>query len=229
METNHGLETAADLQRDLSAANHFTDAELSINREGRIAGTQVSRLLARALQPLTSASSVLLGSLLLLAVTYHFLRLSHALGPTRLLASMPGSFLALQAVKVSGFAFFVALLITVGALIALMGRFFKSVGMLFGLALDLAAGRAHCIEGRTSTSWASEGGQGMKALLHKDRYWYIVRDQYLAVSAEGYQALRPYSGSDCKVYMTPRSKLLLSLEPIRMRQTASLDLGATPN
>jgi hypothetical protein len=62
----------------------------------------------------------------------------------------------------------------------------------------------------------------VKGLLHRDRYWYIVQDQYLAVSAEGYQALRPYSGSDCKVYMTPRSKLLLSLELVKIR-------SVTPN
>jgi hypothetical protein len=125
-------------------------------------------------------------------------------------------------VRVSSPAFLVAVLITVVALVTLPGGFFKSVGTLLGLAFDLVARRAHCIEGRTSTSWASEGEQSVKGLLHRDRYWYIVQDQYLAVSAEGYQALRPYSGSDCKVYMTPRSKLLLSLELVKIR-------SVTPN
>jgi hypothetical protein len=77
--------------------------------------------------------------------------------------------------KVSGFAVFVAVLITVSASAALTGGFFKSVGTLITLALDLADGRAYCIEGRTSTSWASEGGQGMKALLRAEPYWYVVQ------------------------------------------------------
>jgi hypothetical protein len=83
----------------------------------------------------------------------------------------------------------VGVLIVVSAVMALAGGFFKSVGTLFNLALDLADGRAHCMEGRTSTSWAGEGGESMKA-----------------------------SGTTCKVYMTPRSKLLLSLEPVKLRR-----------
>ena len=221
VETKHDLETVADLQRDLAAANQFSDEELAINREGRIAGTQVSRLLRQALHPFASASGVLLGSLMFVVVTYQCLRFSHSLVPTSLLASVPRSLLAFMAVRVSSLAFLMAALITVGALMTLPGGFFKSLGTLLGLVFDLAAGRAHCIEGRTSTSWASEGEQSVKGLLHRDRYWYIVHDEYLPVTIEGYQALRPYSGSECRLYMTPRSKLLLSLEPVKMRPVSS--------
>jgi hypothetical protein len=223
VETTHGPETIADLQRDLAAGNEFTDAELAINREGRIAETQVSRLLRRALHPFVSASGLLLGSLLFLVVTYEFLHFSRSLVPGSLLTSVPKTLLAFVAMRVSGLAFFVALLILGGALLALPGGFFKSVGTVFSLALDLAAGRALCIEGRTSTSWASEGGRGLKALRRGELYWYIVQDQYLLVTLEGYQAMRAYSGSVSKVYVAPRSKLLLSLEPIKIRQAALVD------
>ena len=74
------------------------------------------------------------------------------------------------------------MLITVGALVTLPGGFFKSVGTLFGLAFDLAAARAECLEGE----------QSVKGLRYRDRCWYIAQDQYLVVSAEGYRALRPY-------------------------------------
>jgi hypothetical protein len=118
----------AGLQRDLAVANEFSDEELAINRDGRIAGTQVSRLLGRALDPFASASRVLLGSLLFLAVTYQCLRLSHSLAPASLLASVPRSLLAFMAVRVSSLAFLIAVLITVVALVTLPGGFFKSVG-----------------------------------------------------------------------------------------------------
>jgi hypothetical protein len=39
----------------------------------------------------------------------------------------------------------------------------------------------------------------------------------MPVTMEGYEALRAYSGSTCRVYMTPRSKLLLSIEPVKVR------------
>jgi hypothetical protein len=167
VETTHGLEAIADLQRDLAAANEFTDGSL--------------------------------------------------------LTSVPRTLLAFVATRVSGLAFLVALLTLGGALMALPGGLFKSVGTVFNLAFDLAAGRGLCIEGRTSTSWASEGGRGLKALRRGELYWYIIQDQYLPVTLEGYQAMRAYSGSLSKVYVAPRSKLLLSLEPIKIRQAALAD------
>ena len=38
--------------RDLAAGNRFTDAELVINRQGRIAQAQIPRLITQALRPL---------------------------------------------------------------------------------------------------------------------------------------------------------------------------------
>lgn len=218
METDCRLETVADLQRALAMANQFTDAELAINREGRIAKAQVYCSLRRALGPLVTASGVLLGSVLFLSASYEFLLLSHALVPRTLLASVPRTISALVAIRVSGFAVFGAVLITFSAVVATLSGFFESAGALFNLALDLVDGRAYCIEGRTCTSCASEGGQSLKALIRVERYWYVVRNEYLRVTRDAYDVLRPYSDSTCKVYMTPRSKLLLSLEPVKIRR-----------
>jgi hypothetical protein len=50
-----------------------------------------------------------------------------------------------------------------------------------------------------------------------DRHYYVVQEQYMPVTLEAYEALRTYSGSTCRVYMAPRSKLLLSIEPVKVR------------
>jgi hypothetical protein len=221
--TDHDPETVADLQRDLAASNQFTDAELAINRGNRIAATQVSRLLRRALLPFVRACGVLLGSLFsLLLVTRAFLFLSHTFVPGTLFAYGPRALFVSWAMRAAGFPVVVAVAITLSAIAALPGGFLKSIATLFSVALDLAGGGVQCIAGRTSTSYAVEGEQGVGA-LHKAlqdnrvRRWYVVQDQYLQVTLAGYEALRPYSGSVCKVYMTPRSKLLLSLEPVKVR------------
>jgi hypothetical protein len=76
VEANHGLGIIADLQRDLATANEFSDAELAINREGRIAESQVSRL-AHSLVPPSLLASVPKSLLALLAVecpASHFLQ-----------------------------------------------------------------------------------------------------------------------------------------------------------
>jgi hypothetical protein len=160
---------------------------------------------------------VLFGSLLFLSVSYEFLILSQKTMPRTFVASLPRTIWALEAGRVSGFAVFAAVLITFSAVVATLSGLFESAGTLFNLALDLAAGRAHCVEGRTSTSHASEGGKRITNLIRVERHWYVVRNEYLRVTLEAYEVLQPYSGSTCRVYMTPRSKMLLSLEPVKMR------------
>jgi hypothetical protein len=221
---NYRRETVVDLQRALAVGNRFTDEELAVNRENRIAKTQVPLLLGRALRPLAKASWVLLGSLLLLVVMYVFLMFSNALVPRSLLDSVPRSFLALEAMKLSGYGVFTAVILVALAVVALPGALFNSICTLFSLALDFAAGRALCIEGRTTTSWTNEDGSVMEVLNGEraEHYEYVVQNQYISVTQEGYQALREWSGSACKVYVTPRSKLLLSLEPVKMRKASRI-------
>src|ERR1700733_13663458 len=76
-----------DLQRDLAAGNGFTQAELVINREGRIAETQIPRLVTQALRPFVRAAGVLFGSLLIMLIAYTCLTLSHMVAPKSFLAS----------------------------------------------------------------------------------------------------------------------------------------------
>ena len=206
-----------DLQRDLAAGNGFTQAELVINREGRIAETQIPRLVTQALRPFVRAAGVLFGSLLIMLVAYTCLTLSHMVAPKSFLASVPRSIVAIAAVRLSRDAVLVALIISIGAAMSLLGASFKSTATAFSLLLDLAGGQAVCVEGRTSTSVDSVEGHGIEAYERVDRHYYVVQEQYMPVTLEGYQALRARSGSICRVYMAPRSKLLLSIEPVKVR------------
>lgn len=94
-----------------------------------------------------------------------------------------------------------------------------------------------CVEGRLSTSVSYEtvhryeslnhgllGGSGPPYIKHAESvqsYWYVIGDDSFAVTRQGFEALHPFSGSTCKVYLTPRSRFLLSLEPVAVRVSTS--------
>ena len=111
---------------------------------------------------------------------------------------------------------FAALGLTLSALVLTLSGLVASTMSLFNLALDLAVGRVRCLEGQTSASYATEG-HGPGWTIADKHYWYVVQDEYVSVTADEYLALRPYSGSTCRVHIAPHSKLLLSLESIKVR------------
>jgi hypothetical protein len=216
-DSTFGMGSPLDLQWHLAAGNRFTEAELVINREGRIAQTQIPRLLTQALRPFMRAAGVLCGSLLILLIAYSYFVLSQIIAPKSFLASVPRSLVAIAGMRLSRNAVLVAVIISLGAAASLVGAFFKSTETAFSLLLDLACGQAVCVEGRTSTSVDSVKGQGVEVGERVDRHYYVVQEQYMPVTLEAYEALRTYSGSTCRVYMAPRSKLLLSIEPVKVR------------
>jgi hypothetical protein len=99
--TDDGPQTVADLQRELADGNQFTDAELGINRENRIARSQVSRLLRRALHPFMRSLVVVLQALLFLSVACAFLVLLKTFVSG---SSLGFWFLASWVMRVCGFA-----------------------------------------------------------------------------------------------------------------------------
>ena len=163
------------------------------------------------------AAGVLCGSLLIPLAAYSCFLFSQIIAPKSFLVSVPRSLVALAGMRLSRNAVLVAVIISLAAAASLAGAFFKCTETVLRLLLDLACGRAVCIEGRTSTSVDSVKVQGVEVGERVHRNYYIVQEQYMPVTMEGYEALRAYSGSPCRVYMTPRSKLLLSIEPVKVR------------
>jgi hypothetical protein len=197
-----------DLPRCLSEVNGFTESELAVNRQYLIARSQVSRLYRLALKPFQASLCTLLGWLIFLFVV-------KTLCPLQL-------FVMIEAAL--GMSLFVVFaFISAGVLLSFVKDLFTSFGTIAELVPDIIQGKAACLEGRVSTSVVTEKGKGM-AELHGEKidyYSYAIGNEYLPVTKEAYDALRPYSGSVFRVYLTPRSRLLLSIEPTKVRRSRS--------
>ena len=204
VDTNYTVERGGDLQSSIAKANGFTQEELAKNREGVIADSQVGRLMGWAIVPLKKAVGAL------------FLWLLFAMVINYGLSYLPGILaMYLRSKILAG-----SLMITVGAFIALMGGFFQSVKSVISVVLDATQAGAVCLEGRVCTSRSAENNIGMAAVNNENNesYNYVVKEQYLPVTYQAYEALRLNSGSSFKVYIAPRSKFLLSMEPTAVRK-----------
>lgn len=187
----------------LAQANRFSEAELEANRRGRISRAQHARLFRRAMEPLRYSIAVLAGWMI-------FLMIVHTLVPDLLLALIAAYF-----GKAVGGA---AVLITLGCLGSLAVGLLVTSRTTFELWRDLREGKAARTEGRVEISRSSEQGEGV-ARLHGEkvaRYAYVVGRQRFEVDEEAKQAL--IAGQRYVIYHTPRSKLLLSVEPARGRE-----------
>ncbi|MBZ5610733.1 MAG: hypothetical protein LAP38_20920 [Acidobacteriia bacterium] len=183
---------------DLARANRFTMADLEANRNGKISDTQWFRLLLRAVEPVRYSGGALLGWLLACFVVKTFV-------PTFVLW-----IISLLGAKGIGVLFGVVTLACVGAF--LMDAL-KSTRTMTLLIADLKAGKAACIEGRVSPSKEDERGLGVARLYGEKHtnYWYVAKNEYFPVDQEAHAALP--SGMLFRLYHTPQSKLLLSIEP----------------
>ena len=180
----------------LQRANRFTLADLEQNRNGKISEAQRTRLWLRPLKPIRYTGAALLGWLFVCVVVR---------------ALVPSFVLWFLAVKGVGIA------LVGGVTLACVGAFLVSVlkgaSTMTLLVADLNAGKAACTEGRVSVSREDEGGLGLARLYGETNtnYWYVVNNEYFEVEAEAHAAL-PHR-VQFRLYYTPKSKLLLSLEP----------------
>jgi len=118
--------------------------------------------------------------------------------------------MALLGVKGVGVLFGVVTLACVGAFLLSV---FKSARTMALLMVDLNAGNAAAIEGRVSPSREEEKGLGMARLYGEKHthHWYVVKDEYFEVDQQAHSVLP--EGRQYRLYYTPKSKLLLSIEP----------------
>ena len=192
---NHHVE---DPLPDLARTNRFTVADLEQNRNGKISDAQWARLFRRALEPVRYTGGALLGWLLCCAAVKFF---------------VPGIILfilALAGAKILTVLFGAITLACAGAFVLSL---VKSAGTMALLMVDLNTGAAACIEGRVSASREDERGLGMARVWGEKHthHWYVVKNEYFVVDQEAHGALP--EGRQFRLYYTPKSKLLLSLEP----------------
>lgn len=200
---NPEVGTREDLLDALAKTNGFTQEQLEKNRNNTIARSQIARLVALALLPLWRGSKALLGWALLLIVIYTF---------------MPNSALievGINAPEVS----LGCLAVTIGVVGVVLAGLIESVFTLTQLCRDIGKGESVCIKGRLCTSRSKRWGVGIDKLHGEkhENYSYAIGKLYFPVTSLAYEALNPYSGTNCKVYIAPRSQLLLSVEPVGMR------------
>lgn len=206
----------ANLAQDLAAAHEFTASDLAANQAGKLSPAQKRRLWCAALEPLRQSTLTLAYWLIFLATVKLFLVIVRPTDPLQLLKRCPSLIgYGLKALVV---------LIALKAAVSFGRGLFRSIGQLLSLRRDLSEGRVEVLEGRVSTSSTPEETHGADALHSEteDRYAYAIGDDYLPVSALAYRVLQPYSGSSCRVFVTPRSRWLLSIEPTKIRRSDRL-------
>jgi hypothetical protein len=170
----------------LAQANQFDTAALTANRQGILAKEQAPRLYKTFVQGLI-LSAIAIGVTALFLVTF--------LAPPNLTV----------AVRLPGVAFAVLF----GGLFVWAG-----VSQVLWAVLDLMANRVECVEGpvqkqiKVSRTHSARGGTRQTSR----RFYYLIDPQRFQVSERAYHALiedLPY-----RLYYTPRSKLLMSIEPL---------------
>jgi len=182
---------------ELARANRFTIEELKQNRKGKIADTQWIPLVRRALRPVRFTGSALLSWLLFSFIVNRFIPRI-----VMFIAALLGSDLF---VPIYG----AVTLACVGAFITAIVRSTHRVTLLVA---DLRNGKAATIEGRTSPSREETPGLGLSRLYGESQttWWYVIHNQYFEVTEDAYKSLPP---GRFRLYHTPLSKMLLSIEP----------------
>lgn len=198
------------LRQDLAEANGFTTDDLEENRTGVMSASQRKRLWGRALDPLRRSFTALAGWLFFLFIVQVVLSSSRWL-----------KFAARFGFPKLGGLLLLITLCTVGAF---LWELFCSFESIYAVTLDLAAGRVDAVEGRVTISSETRDANGMGALYEftEDRHAYAVGADRFPVTEEACSVLRPYAGSSCRVYATPRSRILLSIEPLKIRRSDRL-------
>jgi len=184
----------------LAAANGFDEGDLKENRSGRIARGQYGRLLLEAFRPAVFSGVVLLG-------WFVFLFFRDLLLPD----------VVLSLVKRAWPFFMVITAATVGAFLLGLAR---STRLGAQVLLDLKDGEVETVSGKVSTYRCSSAEYGVSALFASkaEHHFYWIGDLKLEVSPSGYELLvKRYDQQYCppmRVYYSPRSRLLLSAEPV---------------
>ncbi|MCP5113534.1 MAG: hypothetical protein GY953_22090, partial [bacterium] len=116
------------------------------------------------------------------------------------------------AILTAGLLSLVVYCITILLTIPVVVSLFTSGRSIVVLLQDLMAGTAAYIDGRVTISRAEEKGLGLNRFYGEKRVrcWYVVRSEYFEVDEEACKALPE---GKYRLYYTPKSKLLLSLEP----------------
>ncbi len=207
---------------DLREANGFTVADLEINRLGGIGAEQHSRLIGQILRPLGRSFLVMAGWILAIVLLTWVISAGIQVDAGRPLTPMSlfRRFWLFRGLYVLTFVRLGAIILVITSGGAFILAALMTLVKTSGLIRDLWNGKVAMIEGpvyatqeeKDGSPWDAVREQWTRVRQERDViYRYAVRDVAVEVSYEGFRAIA--SGSPYKLYYTPRSKLLLSIEP----------------
>ncbi len=182
---------------ELARATGFSMPDLEENRRGRISNSQMLRLFGRALQPVRYSGAAMIGWLAFVWMVQFW---------------VPG--FVLWIIRMSGVPLRTMVLVTTltcaGALALSILRSAQTIALLIA---DLSAGRAVFMDGRVVMSREEETGLGLARLWGEKhmKCGFVMGGEYFEVDEQA--CATPPEGR-CRLYHTPRSKMMLAIEPV---------------
>lgn len=187
--------------RDLARASNYKLSEVEANRNGFMSTPQFFRLLWQASLPLRTATVSLFAWLGLFAL----------LGSIFRVPLMRMVFFQNYALEMVG--------VTLSLLLSFVIAFLTTSNKTWNLLSDLQNGEVTSVEGRLDPSWGEEIGEGIKQVKREmvPYYRFSVRQEAFDVTPQAFDLLQSkYSEFRpvVRLYFTPRSRMLLSMEPV---------------
>jgi hypothetical protein len=181
---------------ELARATGFTMPDLEDNRKGRISNSQMVRLFGRALQPVRYTGSAMIGWLAFVYAIRNWVP-GIVLWIARMCGVPVGSVLSI---------------VTLGCAGALALSILQSAHCVGLLIADLAKGQATFKDGRVVVSREEKNGLGLDRLFGEKRMRcsFVMAGEHFEVDQEACAAAPE---GRCRLYHTPKSKLMLSIEP----------------
>lgn len=194
-----GVEDSPEFLRRLGKSLSFSDGDLAENNQGRISSTQMARVAIQGITPFLGIAAMLAGLIVIalgLAAGSEFL-----ISKIRWMLTF-GKYL----VFALGTLFF--------GFVALCVKFIVTSGRVFRLLQDLAEGKVTSITGRGTPSKSVDIEEGLAKLLNikKETHCLVVRGEYFEVPPEAHELLMERESTTFRVWVTPRSRYMLSLE-----------------
>src|SRR5262249_50103141 len=108
---------------------------------------------------------------------------------------------------------------TISVAFAFLSGIFHTSDKSWRLIKDLFVGGVTSVEGRLDPSWQEELGEGWKRIKREmvRSHYYSIRQEHFEVQPQAYELLRSKYDDFrpvVRVYFTPRSRRVLSIEPL---------------
>ena len=187
---------------DLARANQYRLSDVEPNRNGFMSTRQFFRLFWQASRPIRQAAWSLLLWVALLTLVGSLFR-------SRLMRMILFQNYALEAVTTS-----------LGVAISFIMAMLNATERSWLLIKDLFGGEVTSVEGRLDPTFHEEMGEGFKRVKREmvPSYHYSIRQERFEVLPQAYEILRSKYDDFrpvVRIYFTPRSRQLLSLEPLQ--------------